>query len=460
MKYLIAVALGLIIFTVAYNYGKWVGESPNIIYQVASSDDNLSLWERDPSLAKNGIFSATVVTNTDDQLVVYVDYIYSGSHGETATTCGSVLDQGNGWVWSCFPTGIKKGRGFVTLKFKLIDRAKDIECSNEIKINFYDKNGATFFQKIIPYNKIWLKHGLGHIDKLKSRITECPKASNNNDIDTSTGLKSTNQVSSSDKMQRLISTNERIRGNAYEELLSELSKQDPGYYLKNGDALLSILSIAVMNQDSEISQSAAASIYQLSAAALVTRQGNGRFLHYPDVGKSKELRSALFKAVSNGPNKETKKLSAASLSMGFKFKPSIEKFLMAEFQRTEHSVNEREAILSALGLALKISGNDRSFYYDTTLPIIINAISERNEIGNAAVGIIIQTKSKEALPYLIEKLRVVSKLSDYRGILVALEKQKHNAKEYIPALNDILIATRDAEYRNALASTIKRLKGS
>lgn len=280
------------------------------------------------------------------------------------------------------------------------------------------------------------------------------------DANTSIKLKNIKQNPKFKKMQEFLSTNVRIVENSYKELQLELSKQERGYYLKNSKELLSILSEAVVSQEKITSHYAALSIYYLSMGILLKRQGNRQFLHYPNIGKSKELRNALFKAVSNGPNKETKKFSAASLAMGFNFDPCIEKLLITEFQRTEHSEGVRDTILSSLGQALKFSGKENNFYYDTTLPIIINTIKVQNIIGNAAVSIIIQTKSKEALPELIKKLRLVHKRSDYRGILVALEKQKHNAKKFVPELHKILTVTKDLKYRTALEKTIKSLKAN
>lgn len=103
--------------------------------------------------------SVSIVADSSDQLFVYVDYIYSGSHGDKVTTCGSIIRNGRGGNWSCSPTAVGKGRGFVTLRFGLSFKAREIECSDEIEIHYYDQRGIIFFAQKFPFKKTWVKKG-------------------------------------------------------------------------------------------------------------------------------------------------------------------------------------------------------------------------------------------------------------------------------------------------------------
>ena len=79
-------------------------------------------------------------------------------------------------------------------------------------------------------------------------------------------------------------------------------------------------------------------------------------------------------------------------------------------------------------------------------------------IKSKIVSIIINTKTKEALPILIDKLKETDDPYITRGILVALEKQKDDASSYIPALEGIVKHIPDGQYKNDLRETIKYLR--
>ena len=175
LKYLLLSILCILIFVGGYYLGKNKGESPVVLFQASEADDNLVKWKNKSNEIGTSLISASVVSQTDTQLVLYVEYIYSGSHGRTATTCGSVMDRNDSWVWGCAPTGIGTGRGFASLRFTLNNRARNVECSDEIKINFYDGKGVTFFSKRLPYNKKWFKASNGKDDKLPNLVSACPK---------------------------------------------------------------------------------------------------------------------------------------------------------------------------------------------------------------------------------------------------------------------------------------------
>lgn len=465
-KYIIGSVIILVLVTISYSFGTKVGQSPNVIYQAASDDVNLLQWKKDPNLANDSIVSATVVTKTDKQLTVYVDYIYSGSHGNNVTTCGSVLKDGSSWFWSCFPTGIAKGRGFVTLKFKLTDRAKEVLCSDAIQINFYDKNGKTFFKKIAPFRKKWVQDGINVIDKISASMPGCPsedgkgddKAVNTNAVNQSV-VKKAKENSHFKVLDNLLSTEESVRSKAYEDLLSELSGVSPRLYLKNHKKLLDTLTIALNSDDLRTSQYAIAIIYQISQGTLVTRQGIPTTLKYPDTRISNRLKSALVKAITTSSDKDVARLSAASLVQGYDFTPDMEAFLVSQFQRNEHSPIIKEGILTALSLMADPSFNPLGYFHEGTIAMIIKAINNPDiEISRTAIGIIIDTKTKAALPVLIDKLKETDNLYITKGILVALERQKDNANSYIPDLEAIVKGLPDGQYKTDLSETIEHLR--
>lgn len=464
-KYIIGSVIILILVAISYTYGTKVGQRPEIVYQAAADDVNLQQWRKDHRLAGDSIVSAAVVANTDMQLSIYVDYIYSGSHGNSATTCGSVLKDGSGWFWSCFPAGIGKGRGFVTLKFKLTDRAKVI-CSDAIRINFYDKNGKTFFKKIVPFRKKWVQDGLNVIGKINASIPGCPSEGstdkeNNFSADTvkQPDVKKAKVSTRFKVLENLLSAEESVRSKAYEALSSELSGVSPRLYMRNHKKLFDTLAIALNSDDLRTSHYAAAIIYQMSQGTLVIRQGIPAKAKYTDIRISDNLKSALVKAIKNSSNKDINRLSAASLVQGYDFTPDMEMFLVSQFQRSEHTPTIKGGILGALSLMSEPSFNPSGYFHESTIPMVIKNINNPDmEISRTAIGIIINTKTKEALPVLIDKLKETDDPYITRGILVALEKQKDDAGSYIPALEGIVKHIPDGQYKNDLRETIKYLR--
>jgi hypothetical protein len=465
-KYIIGSVIILILVAISYSYGTKVGQSPNVIFLAASDDVNHMQWKKDPNLANDSIVSVTVVTKTDKQLTVYVDYIYSGSHGNSATTCGSVLKDGSGRFWSCFPTGIGKGRGFVTLKFNLTDRAKGIICSDAIRINYYDKNGNTFFKKIVPFRKKWVQDGLNVIGKINASMPGCPSEDgtgkdNNVNTDTvnQTGDKKAKVNAHFNVLENLLSTEESVRSGAYDALFNELSGVSPRLYMRNHKKLLDTLAIALNSDDLRTSHYAIAIIYQLSQGTLVVRQGIPTTVKYPDIRISGNLKSALVKAIKNSSNKDVNRLSAASLVQGYDFTPDMEAFLVSQFQRNEHSPIIKEGILTALSLMADPSFNPSGYFHEDTIAVIIKAINNPDiEISRTAIGIIVGTKTKAALPVLIDKLKETDNLYITKGVLVALERQKDNANSYIPDLEVIVKGLPDGQYKTDLSETIEHLR--
>lgn len=159
----------------SYIIGVKIGQLPENIYQAPFDDENLIKWEEYQDNLSNSIVSASIVGNSSDQLYVYIDYIYSGEHGDTVTSCGEINRYGYPGDWACAPVGVGSGRGFVTLNFSLADDSTDIVCSNEIVISFYNSNGKTFFKKAIPYNKTWVKNRSEVSSKLRELISRCPQ---------------------------------------------------------------------------------------------------------------------------------------------------------------------------------------------------------------------------------------------------------------------------------------------
>jgi len=144
-----------------------------VIYSKPENDvpveDFIRTWET------LSVIKAQVVSDIDSRLVVKVDYLYSGDHGETVTTCGGVSHNGNRGDWSCRPSGVKKGRGTAMLSFGLSSVAKETECSTDITFSIYDNRGAVFAHQKIPYEKVWYKNKSGIFGGLSKLFSSCPK---------------------------------------------------------------------------------------------------------------------------------------------------------------------------------------------------------------------------------------------------------------------------------------------
>jgi len=153
--------------------GMKIGQLPVTVFELGNSDPYLVNWRRDWRSAPNQLVSATVVGNAPDQLFLYIDTVYTGDHGP-ATTCGGVSGGHAGGVWTCSPTSMNERRGFTMLRFGLNSRARDIECSDSITIDMYDRNGSTFYQETVPYKKVWVKQGSGALGKLRELFSICP----------------------------------------------------------------------------------------------------------------------------------------------------------------------------------------------------------------------------------------------------------------------------------------------
>jgi len=123
------------------------------------------------------VIKAQVVSDIDNRLVVKVDYLYSGDHGDVVTTCGGVSFEGNRGDWSCRPSGVNKGRGIATLSFGLSSVAKDTECSTDITFSIYDSKGSVFAHQKIPYEKVWYQNKNGLFGPIFKLISSCPKYS-------------------------------------------------------------------------------------------------------------------------------------------------------------------------------------------------------------------------------------------------------------------------------------------
>lgn len=123
------------------------------------------------------VIKAQVVSDIDDRLIVKVDYLYSGDHGDLVTTCGGVSFEGKRGDWSCRPSGVKKGRGTAMLSFGLSSVAKDTECSTDITFSIYDDKGSVFAHQKIPYIKTWYQNKNGVLGAVSKLFSSCPQYS-------------------------------------------------------------------------------------------------------------------------------------------------------------------------------------------------------------------------------------------------------------------------------------------
>jgi hypothetical protein len=147
-----------------------------IVYDKPANDIPIESFMR--SWETMSVIKATVVSDVDSRLVIDVDYLYSGDHGDLVTTCGGISFEGTRGDWSCKPSGVKKGRGMATLSFGLSSIAKEIECSTDFTFSIYDNKGIVFADYKIPYEKVWYKNKVGLFGSLSKLISFCPKYSN------------------------------------------------------------------------------------------------------------------------------------------------------------------------------------------------------------------------------------------------------------------------------------------
>ena len=175
MRLAICAVVMAVIAISTYWLGRQQGELPQNVYQALPTDPNLVQWRQNWREAGDSIVTANIVGATGNQLYVYLDYIYSGSHGDEVTVCGNVTRNGRGGNWSCSPTLIRKGRGFTTLRLGMSTQARATECSDAIVIDFYDATGATFFKQTVPYRKTWIKGEGGLYGKFREYLSLCPQ---------------------------------------------------------------------------------------------------------------------------------------------------------------------------------------------------------------------------------------------------------------------------------------------
>ena len=174
VKRVIIFLMAISILGLVYTVGLEIGREPTVIYRAPDDDPDVLQWQRDWRQATDAIVTATVVAQSAKEMFVYLDYIYSGSHGAQATSCGSITRKGRGGEWSCSPVVVGRGRGFVTLRFGLSDNAREVECSDAIVVDFYDESGATFFSKSFAFDKTWIKEDEGFYGRLREAVWPCP----------------------------------------------------------------------------------------------------------------------------------------------------------------------------------------------------------------------------------------------------------------------------------------------
>lgn len=174
VKRVIIFLMAISILGLVYTVGLEIGREPTAIYRAPDDDPDVLQWQRDWRQATDAIVTATVVAQSAKEMFVYLDYIYSGSHGAQATSCGGITRKGRGGEWSCSPVVVGRGRGFVTLRFGLSDNAREVECSDAIVVDFYDESGATFFSKSFAFDKTWIKEDEGFYGRLREAVWPCP----------------------------------------------------------------------------------------------------------------------------------------------------------------------------------------------------------------------------------------------------------------------------------------------
>jgi len=154
------VFIGLLVaaFGFGFIFGKRVSSLPERIYQMPQDHPNLVQWRADWREAPNDIVTATVLASDATSLYVYIDYLYSGEYGAEVLTCGGLKIVGKRVAWSsCSPVAIHSGRGFAVLRLQMGSKGEKVEFTDGIYITMYTSGGRTFYEKSIPFKKLWLR---------------------------------------------------------------------------------------------------------------------------------------------------------------------------------------------------------------------------------------------------------------------------------------------------------------
>ena len=158
----------------SWHLGIKTGQLPIDVYVADPDDQNLLQWTRDWTKANTSIVTASVIGDASDRLYLYLDYIYSGEHGDNATACGSIRGtDGNRVEWTCSPVGVVKGRGFVTLRMQLSSKVDQTVCSEEVGVRIYSDDRGTFFTAWYPYRKVWMRNGDDFEGKVRRIYKSC-----------------------------------------------------------------------------------------------------------------------------------------------------------------------------------------------------------------------------------------------------------------------------------------------
>ena len=110
------------------------------------------------TIFQNQVFDFEVISESQDELFIQVDYFYNGKCGKSPFLGVITLKNGKStgyWVYTS--AKIHKGAGSTRVKVGMNDNAPKAYQSDELKFKLSSKECGVFFETSSKYEKKWIK---------------------------------------------------------------------------------------------------------------------------------------------------------------------------------------------------------------------------------------------------------------------------------------------------------------
>ncbi|NTS77372.1 hypothetical protein HR060_10920 [Catenovulum sp. SM1970] len=141
------------------------------IYRADFQYSDFDSFER--SWQDAALIAVNVIGETQDVLTLEIEYMYAGTRGEYATTCGRIHQDGKALLLGCRPNGIQKGHHKVKVQYSSYSETPDSMCSDQVIFHIYDKKGHGIFNQAFTYHKTWLRSDVNWLSKIKQLFYFC-----------------------------------------------------------------------------------------------------------------------------------------------------------------------------------------------------------------------------------------------------------------------------------------------
>jgi hypothetical protein len=147
-RYLAALALLLFLGLAVYDLG----------FRSRSVVEDRTHLVVDAPLFGNRVVAATIYHEADDELVLDVDYVYTGHHGrDTFIGAMTLLDGASTGHWSYVPAQILPGQHTARLDIRINEAAPETYHSDAVVFEFYEPGESPFYEQVVALNKRWRK---------------------------------------------------------------------------------------------------------------------------------------------------------------------------------------------------------------------------------------------------------------------------------------------------------------